>query len=95
MTEQIEYAPVQAAEYADPIRYTDEQAAVPVVDVTAKNLIAKADAGAQLFYALYHHPKVIELFKSEFMTKGLNKAYMAACTAYLPPRHHPTEDPED
>lgn len=82
--------PIEAAEHIDPVRYaevqlTDGQAVELSRDVAA-NLTAKVDAGARLFYALYHHPKAKELFGSEFMTMGLQKAYISARDAYMPDR---------
>ncbi|MFD6565389.1 hypothetical protein [Micromonospora profundi] len=52
-------------------------------DPVAADLIDKANAGAQLFYAIYHHPKAAELLR-EFGTRGLVDAYAAAADAYGP-----------
>jgi hypothetical protein len=51
--------------------------------VDASNLIAKADAGARLFYAIYGLPqaKVKALF--EDATPGFFKAYMQAQRAFM------------
>jgi hypothetical protein len=51
-------------------------------DAVADNLIQKADAGAQLLYALYCHPRAKDLLTSDFATPGLLKAYSSACGAY-------------
>lgn len=67
--------------YAE-VKLTSEQSAALASDVVT-SLMAKVDAGARLFFALYHHPQIRELFKSEFMTGGLTKAYTAASSAYL------------
>jgi hypothetical protein len=80
-------APIEAADHIDPVRYaevtlTDEQSAALAHDVVV-NLMAKVDAGARLFFAIYHHPQAKELFASEFMTHGFIKGYMAASAAYL------------
>lgn len=88
---------VEGAEYYDPLRYdptgdgdvryaevklTEEQAAALAADVGA-NLVAKVDAGARLFFALYHHPHIVKMVGGEYWTGGLSKAYMAAQRAYL------------
>lgn len=52
-----------------------------------QDVIAKINAGANLVNALFRHPKAYELFTSDFMSKGLTDAYMAACTAYGIGRH--------
>jgi hypothetical protein len=70
--------------YAE-VQLSNEQAAALASNVVT-NLMTKVDAGAQLFFALYHHPKVRELFGSEYMSNGLRKAYTAGERAYLPRR---------
>lgn len=59
----------------------------PILDVEtdghlATDIIGKANAGARLFFALYHHPQAKELFSSPLMSAGLLKAYMAAARAW-------------
>lgn len=51
--------------------------------VDASNLIAKADAGARLYFAIYHLPqaKVKALFSDA--PPGLFKAYMQAQRAFM------------
>lgn len=79
---------IESADYYDPLKYcsadepVDEPAVALSVEVT-ENVIAKVDAGARLFYALYHHRDIVELIGSKHWTPGLNKAYLAAQNAYL------------
>ena len=75
---------LNSAETLYPIRYVavDTGGSADPVDKVLTNLIEKVDAGAQLAYALYFHPKAKELFSSEFMSLGLQKAYMRACDAF-------------
>ena len=49
-------------------------------------LAEQARVGARLFYALYHHPRIIDLIKSEFWSVGLQKAYMTGQDAFTPRR---------
>ena len=67
--------------YAD-LRMTNEQAAHLAADMVT-SLMAKVDAGARLFFALYHHPQIVHLIGSHYWTRGMSKAYMAAGDAYL------------
>jgi hypothetical protein len=48
----------------------------------AADICDKVNAGARLFFAMYHHPQAKELFSSPYMTTGLMKAYMAASKAW-------------
>lgn len=47
-----------------------------------QDIIDKVNAGARLFFALYHHPQAREFFSSPYATTGLMKAYMAAQKAW-------------
>src|SRR2546430_850737 len=60
--------------YAD-LRMTNEQAANLAADMVT-SLMAKVDAGARLFFALYHHPQIVHLVGSHYWTRGMSKAYM-------------------
>jgi hypothetical protein len=79
VSDPIKVEAVEAAEHLDPVAYVRAD----TCDGTA-DLIAKADAGARLFYALYHHPRFMELFRSDFWSWGMSKAYMSAQGAFLP-----------
>lgn len=48
----------------------------------AQDVIDKFNAGARLFFALYHHPQAREFFSSSYATPGLMKAYMLASKAW-------------
>lgn len=52
-------------------------------DAAVQNLIEKADAGAQLFFAIYHmrKEKVQAVFKDA--SPGFCRAYMRASSAFL------------
>jgi len=73
-----------AAPGAGEIQPDARLAAIEFAHDISANLMAKADAGARLFFALYHRPQAAELFESEFMSKGLRMAYMAAAEAFIP-----------
>lgn len=75
--------PVEVADHVDPVAYS-EYSTVLARDVAA-NVTAKGDAGARLFFALYHHPRAADLFKSDFMSTGLMRAYTNAHRVFLPP----------
>lgn len=95
-TDRLPVAPVNVGEYLDPVRYaevqlTDEQSAALAEDVVT-NLMAKVDAGARLFYAIYQHPKAKELLTGEFASLGFIKAYMSASDAFLPAARARVED---
>ncbi|MBM0275106.1 hypothetical protein [Micromonospora tarensis] len=64
----------------------DDQQAAALGHALPADLMAKVDAGAQLYYAIYHHPRAKELLTSDFMTNGLRNAYIAAGEAYRPRR---------
>lgn len=60
-----------------------EEFATAVGALLGTDAIEKINAGAQLIYALYHHPRAKDLFTNdEFMTQGLAGAYMRAQSAY-------------
>lgn len=50
--------------------------------VLGQDVVDKLNAGARLFFALYHHPLAREFFASPYATTGLMKAYMAAQKAH-------------
>lgn len=68
------HTPLQPENWPDPILDTDDNIQGDCID--------KVNAGARLFFALYHHPQAKELFSSPYMTRGLLQAYMAASKAW-------------
>ena len=50
-------------------------------DAIHQNLLDKADAGAALVYAIYHHPRAVEFIKA-FDTRGFIDAYGRAQEVY-------------
>lgn len=56
-----------------------------LTDALTGNVIQKIDAGARLFYALYHHPSAQGLLRaSDSWSRDLRAAYRSAAGAYLP-----------
>jgi len=56
-----------------------------LTDALTGNAIQKIDAGARLFYALYHHPSAQGLLRaSDSGSRDLRDAYRSAAGAYLP-----------
>lgn len=51
-------------------------------ETLAQDLIEKINASGLLVYALYSHPRAVDLFSSPLMTPALLKAYMAAAKAW-------------
>lgn len=68
--------PITPGQYGHPpIDFLEDEASNERV---VQDVIAKAEAGAALYFALYHHPRARDLFGSPLMTKSLLKAYMQA-----------------
>lgn len=61
----------------------DEAELLSTGDPVSADLIAKANAGAQLFYAIYHHPQAVELLGA-FGSRGFHDVYRAAAEAHNP-----------
>ena len=81
-----------------PVLGTEESISVADGELAA-NLIEKVDAGTQLIYALYHHPRAKELMVGAigdvFWSNGLREAYMRAQSAYGIRRSSTTRETED
>ncbi|MEU1810948.1 hypothetical protein [Micromonospora aurantiaca (nom. illeg.)] len=84
----------------DPVRFVAvDTGSTDPIDKVLTNLIEKADAGAQLVYALFHHPRAKELMTGDlgeiFWSGGMTKAYARATEAYQVGerrRHRETEN---